>query len=348
MPFETKAELLAAFKKAFPELVRAMKDTSHSAHGADSPWHLEDSVWTHTMMVLSHVDAGVEVAAAALLHDLGKVHTLEVSVKNGLLKNSFKNHEALSFYKARPILEKLGFDESQVRNILISIGAHGRFWGDDLKKMVTKLEGFDQVRSFSILELLNADAKGRISHKGDNTVLDLVKEAWPLYLVGESSLDNQPLITVLIGLPGSGKSSYVKRHVSECTVVVSRDALVEEFGIGQDYREKWLSVESTPEIKQKVGVTLERELQDALKSGNDIVIDMTNLTKRGRKRYSSFAKQHGYLVKHVVFAVDIDTCIARQDTRVDKTVSSEVIWDMAKNFTLPLYDEADIIELELS
>jgi len=92
----TDYEILERLYKNFPELVKEMNDVSHNASDKVlNPYHLEGSIWTHTMMVYNYActkQFPLVVKFAALLHDVGKTRTKKTSCT----KNQEKLREALS------------------------------------------------------------------------------------------------------------------------------------------------------------------------------------------------------------------------------------------------------------
>ena len=69
-----------------PELTRRLKDTPQLFKGQENPFHMEDSVWTHTMMVLQasldDPDSQIPDHLCALVHDFGKPFTASVKGKS--------------------------------------------------------------------------------------------------------------------------------------------------------------------------------------------------------------------------------------------------------------------------
>ena len=68
-----------------PELTRRLKDTPQLFKGQENPFHMEDSVWTHTMMVLQasldDPDSQIPDHLCALVHDFGKPFTASVKTR---------------------------------------------------------------------------------------------------------------------------------------------------------------------------------------------------------------------------------------------------------------------------
>lgn len=70
--------IIKYFNKKYPTLVNLMKKTEHGYNNLND-YHLEGSVWTHTMMVLKELEnESKELQLAALLHDVGKPFSIEI------------------------------------------------------------------------------------------------------------------------------------------------------------------------------------------------------------------------------------------------------------------------------
>ena len=82
-----------------PEPTRRLKDTPQLFKGQENPFHMEDSVWTHTMMVLQasldDPDSQIPDHLCALVHDFGKPFTASVKTRQDGKKHiSFHGHGA--------------------------------------------------------------------------------------------------------------------------------------------------------------------------------------------------------------------------------------------------------------
>ncbi len=98
---------------------------------------------------------------------------------------------------------------------------------------------------------------------------------------------------ILVGLQGSGKTSYYQKHFSTTHVHISRDVL------GSTGREAVV-------------------LQECLSAGRSFVIDNTNATRAVRAPLIRQAKAAGYQVSAYFFAVAVRTAIGRNNHRQDK------------------------------
>jgi predicted kinase len=126
---------------------------------------------------------------------------------------------------------------------------------------------------------------------------------------------------LLVGLPGSGKSTWVKGKQG----VLSSDALRELLA-------------DDPDI-QNIHARVFRVLRDLLKHRLELkrpvtYVDATNLTPSEREPYLKLADQFDCKVEAVFFDVPVDECIRRNRGR-KRVVPDEVIRKMAERLVKP-------------
>lgn len=459
----TMNELVNWFQIKFTDLANEMKDSAHAAEAHEpNPYHIEDSVWTHTMMVCLQAendDADKINMICALLHDTGKpeardvipfdkpkpVHTetnqrreddKQNSKTVGLTretKTHFRGHEGISFYKSIDVLKALR-DEGVVNNqeiaeILTIISHHGTLFdnvkdGVEFKPEVVKSKWKGDPYTFEkFVKQVKYDSLGRFFTSKDGRKSDA-------HFFGTSIFGNEfteemfdhfhgtriipsKSITALVGVPLSGKSTWIAENVKEGDVVISRDDTLMKFGqlkygttmcpkcnghkdVGCDchqgkvkltYNEIWkhfakdterVEAENkrlknqwvwdvmvvdvnTPEPtyetddQAQVDRMIRSQFEIAVGSGLNIYIDMTNTSKKSRRKWFGFQvegekeyrtkfntsfKQYGF--KAVVFATGYNEIFERNQIRADETgkyIGAHVINNMMKSFMTPLYDE---------
>jgi len=144
-----------------------------------------------------------------------------------------------------------------------------------------------------------------------------------------------PKLYVLVGVPGSGKSTWVKEQewVNEC-VYVSTDIWVdlEARRLGKTYSEIFT------EYMPKAVNIMTAQVVDAKEQGRDIIWDQTSTTVASRKR--KFNMLPDYRAIAVVFRTPNEEELARRlATRPGKVIPSHVLHDMIWNFEMPAEEE---------
>jgi poly(A) polymerase len=120
--------------------------------GVEQPpeYHPEGDVWTHTLMLLEHLQAGVSVTLAwgMLLHDIGKPATFTPPnpAKAGD-RIRFNGHVEAGMTIARGILNRLRFSSDDAAQILALIQHHMQF-GDVMKMKQSTLKRFLRLPQF--------------------------------------------------------------------------------------------------------------------------------------------------------------------------------------------------------
>jgi predicted kinase len=134
------------------------------------------------------------------------------------------------------------------------------------------------------------------------------------------------IVVLAIGLPGSGKSSWFKRHnVTPLSSDMVRSLLFDDVR-EQRYQDL---VFSNLRSMLKARLIAKRPMN---------YVDATNLTPQERQHWIKLAKDYNYEVHAVFFDVPLDVCIERHQRR-DRVVPEDVMRRMAAKLKPPSFDE---------
>jgi len=134
------------------------------------------------------------------------------------------------------------------------------------------------------------------------------------------------IVVLAIGLPGSGKSSWFKRH----NVVPLSSDMVRSL-LFDDVREQRFQdlVFSNLRSMLKARLIAKRPMN---------YVDATNLTPQERQHWIKLAKDYQYEVHAVFFDVPLEVCIERHQRR-DRVVPEDVMRRMAAKLKPPTFEE---------
>lgn len=134
------------------------------------------------------------------------------------------------------------------------------------------------------------------------------------------------IVVLAIGLPGSGKSSWFKRHnVTPLSSDMVRSLLFD------DVREQ--------RFQDLVFSNLRSMLKARLIAKRPTnYVDATNLTPQERQHWIKLAKDYNYEVHAVFFDVPLEVCIERHHRR-DRVVPEDVMRRMASKLKSPSFQE---------
>jgi len=109
-----------------------------------------------------------------------------------------------------------------------------------------------------------------------------------------------PKLYVMVALPRSGKSTYVKENFKGIPVVSADQIRLLVHG-------KRFAAEQ----EKKVWWIRNIMLRALLEQGLDVVVDQTNLTKERRRPLVRLAEEYGFKAVAVVLETDVETCRTR-------------------------------------
>lgn len=122
-------------------------------------------------------------------------------------------------------------------------------------------------------------------------------------------------MVIMIGIQGSGKSTFYHKYLKEAYVRINLDTLKTR------YQERLL-------------------IQKCIEDENSFAIDNTNPTKAERLRYIPVAKEAGYRIIGYFMESKLKSCIERNDQRTGKEkIPATAIAATSNKLQMPSYDE---------
>lgn len=153
-----------------------------------------------------------------------------------------------------------------------------------------------------------------------------------------------PELIMLIGLPGSGKSTYRNKIRSEDKnyLELSTDDMVDEEAArqGKTYSEVFHTL-NHKELASKMKIMFRQGLNE----GRNIIIDRTNMSEKRRKEFLKIVPDT-YEKIAVVFSLpdnELKKRIKERAERTGKDIPSMVLTTMARSYTPPTTAEFDKI-----
>lgn len=349
-------ELVKDFQLKMPQLVKDMKASDH--HYSEThlnPYHIEGDVWTHSQQVnlmAEMFNVNLIVKISALLHDVGKPMSRTVAEDKQRIR--FFNHEGLSVFIGLDYMNTLDFlsDEDKVR-ICQLICFHTYLYQEMRKENyeagVAQFFAGETELFKDLIALTKVDALGRFSESEERELWTKAEEhfspvtykinpfVYPRQTQGEA--------IILVGPPMSGKSTWVKNYAKD-HLVLCRDQVIMDMAKGKNYNDAYRSVD-----QDKVNAEFSLLHKEALKSGKNLVFDLTNMSEKDRRKsLAGLPKQMKR--KAVVFLAGYEVLKSRNEKRSkeeNKHIPQYVLENMMGKFSMPMKSEGfDEIEYVFS
>ncbi len=126
-------------------------------------------------------------------------------------------------------------------------------------------------------------------------------------------------VVLLVGLQGSGKSTFYRTYYARTHILVSKDLF-------RNHRR--------PRRRQM------QLVEEALQEGRSVVVDNTNPTIDDRAPLIALARRHGADVVGVFFLPQLDTCLERNRRRTGRgRVPDKALYITLKRLRPPTCDE---------
>ena len=145
---------------------------------------------------------------------------------------------------------------------------------------------------------------------------------------------------IMMGAPGSGKTTWCKNNVPKNAAYISRDEI--RFNIIKD--------EDSYFSKEKIVYDIFiNKINEALESGLDVYADQTSLNAGSRKKLINALNKKPDEIIGIYFTTPLDIVLQRNAQRTGRAlVPEDVVINMFNSLTRPTLDEGftEILEVE--
>lgn len=126
---------------------------------------------------------------------------------------------------------------------------------------------------------------------------------------------------IMVGLPGSGKSTWINENLPDGINIVNQDSIRVELGIMDDVDHKKIG---DRQQEKEVSKLNDERIEELILNREDFVIDNTNV-KAGRvENYYRRLTKAGANVKIVIIDTPVETCIERRKNDIPKSVIEQM------------------------
>lgn len=358
-----------------------------------NPHHSEGSVWTHTCMVCSQIlgtvkDPSIELFLAGLLHDIGKPYTRKTTIKENkidhspyieyLKKTTFYDHQNIGVFLAIDALNIMFdgcLDSIDIRRIIELINFHMLFsfslgikgdnskvLSDKDKKILNSIFADNRDLFIDLIDFARCDSLGRITYT-DKYISTMIRDSTLKNFFDElhydkANKDKFPKFIMLIGVPGTGKTTYRKSNIEKFKnyQIISFDDNVEReaVNLGISYTDMFRKDrKDSVDIQKILDHTAKqntKNLIEAVKAKKNILVDMTNLTKKSRNKKLCHVPDNRYYREAIVFIRGYDDILKtnKEREKIQRQIPDTVLIDQMKRFSIPTEQEFDTVRIILN
>lgn len=145
-----------------------------------------------------------------------------------------------------------------------------------------------------------------------------------------------PKCTILVGVPASGKSTWLAENMTDRSHIVSTDRVID--GLASIYGFTYNEI--FRETIRFADMVMVKWMMGAVEEDYDLYIDRTNMSAKSRAQFINKLKKYGYEFECVVFPTpEPEEWKRRLDSRPGKTIPQEAIDRMVKGYDVPTEKE---------
>jgi putative nucleotidyltransferase with HDIG domain len=329
----------------------------------DAEWHSEGDVWTHTKMVLGQLLELEEwpsltpheqsvLTFTALFHDVAKPQTTEVDPETGRVRSP--RHAVKGEHVARNVLRDLGCDLKTREEIARLVRYHGRpaflLEREEPTHEVVRLSWLVSNRLLYLFAL--ADTRGRDTDSMTRPEENLhfwklmAEEAgcydrpypfatdharFTFFRQQEPNLHYVPhedfacTVTLMAGLPGSGKDTWLSKNRTDLPIV-SLDDIRGELGV------------DPTDNQGRVAQEAQERCREFLRSGTSFAFNATNTMRQTRGRWLDLFADYNARIEIVYLEPPFENLLRQNRTR-SRNVPEPVIRRLAGKCEPPTWME---------
>jgi putative nucleotidyltransferase with HDIG domain len=335
----------------------------------DALWHAEGDVWTHTCRVARELERleewpsfspqdQLKLAFTALFHDSGKPATTILDPETGRTRSP--KHSLAGVEIARRVLREVGCDLAFRETVANLVRYHGRppyllEQADPASEVIGLSWKLDHrmLYAFALADTRGRDTRETARPEDNLHLWKLVAEendCWVqpypfandqarfLFYRGQlSSLHYSPredyrcTVTVMSGLPGSGKDTWLARNHPHLPIVSLDDIRAD------------LDVEPTGDQGAVIQAARE-QCREHLRNRRDFAFNATNTLKQTRQRWIDLFADYQARVELVYIEPPLST-IWQQNSQRKQPVPRRVIERLIHKLEPPTLTEAHGLEL---
>lgn len=329
----------------------------------EASYHAEGDVWTHTKMVLRELtnldgwaDLSVQdraiLTCTALFHDAGKAVTTKLDPETGRVVSP--KHSAASEKIARSALRNLGCPLELREEICRTVRCHGRpaflmdkpfpdrevvthsWWlnnrllhlftlADHRGRVSETPRPEDDLHYWRIMAEENGCFDGRFPFSNSAMRVNYFRRPdADLYYVPYENYKSS--VTMMSGLPGSGKDTWLQKNRAGHPVVSLDDVRAD------------LDVDPADDQGEVARVARER-CKELLRGGQDFAFNATNVTRLARRRWLDLFLDYGAYVHVVYLEPPLETILSQNKMR-KPGVPEDVIHRLNHRLEPPTWAEA--------